>query len=205
MIPPIFASFIVLCILLKHYIKKSHKTQASAEKSFWEKEILANSTRKKPLDNLEYITIPLETFPTDIMSEDETIMECIQTITDLSTKSVVNLTGISNTDLKLEYGVANITRLTEYDQNYIILVRTLQKWANYLYQNGYVKEACSLLEFAVSTRTDVSKTYSLLTTIYKELGCPEKIAGLMPTALSLNSAMKNTIVQILEQADPCNG
>ena len=35
-------------------------------------------------------------------------------------------------DLKLEYGTANINDLSQYDQNYTLLVRTLQKWAEAL-------------------------------------------------------------------------
>lgn len=204
MIPPIFASFIVLSILIAYEIKKSRKKQVSEEKSFWEKERLANSTRRKSLENLEYITIPFDTFPTDTLLENETVSECIETISGLSSCKIVNFTGISNTDLKLQYGVANLTSLTEYDQNYTLLVRTLQKWADCLYNNGFVSDARTLLEYAVSIRSDISRTYSLLASIYKELHCPEKISELMPTALSLNSAMKNTIVQILEQADPYN-
>ncbi len=204
MIPPIFASFIVLSILIAYEIKKSRKKQVSEEKSFWEKERMANSTRRKSLENLEYISIPLEEFPISVLTENETVRECLETITSLHSCEIVNFTGISNTDLKLQYGVANLTLLTEYDQNYTLLVRTLQKWADCLYDNGFVKEACTLLEYAVSIRSDISHTYSLLISVYKDLHCPEKIPELLPTALSLNSAMKNTIVQILEQADPYN-
>lgn len=199
---PFFASFIVLSILISYKIKKSRKQQELNEKDFWERERLANTTRKKSLENLDYISIPMEDFPLDCLNENETVQECQETLMQLRTRSIVNFTGISNTELKLQYGVANLPLLIEYDQNYTLLVRTLQKWADCLYREGFLKEACTLLEFAVSVRTDISHSYSLLTSIYKQLNCPEKIADLMPTALSLNSGMKNTIVQILEQADP---
>ena len=39
---------------------------------------------------------------------------------------------------------------------YTILARTLNQWASYLHKNGYIKEAREVLEYAVSTGTDVS-------------------------------------------------
>ena len=82
-----------------------------------------------------------------------------------------------------------------------LLARTLQQWAQALYDNGYEREACQLLEFAVSTRTDVSATYRLLCRIYQENGTPEKIGALFPVAQSLTSAMQKPIVRILQEFD----
>lgn len=128
----------------------------------------------------------------------EDYKQIILTLKDLP---IVNFTGISNTELKLRYGAPNIGLLTQYDQNYTLLVRTLQQWAQLLYDAGYLTEACQMLEFAVSTGTDISSTYRLLCRIYKEQHTPEKIGSLYPIAEVLNSAMQKTIVRILQEAD----
>ena len=103
--------------------------------------------------------------PTEAISE-----ECKEILRSLSTQKIVNLTGYTNTDLKLSYGTANITCLTEYDQNYTLLVSTLQKWAEALYRGGAKKECRQVLEYAVSIGTDVSHTYFLLADLYDEEG-----------------------------------
>lgn len=195
-----FASFIVFVVWLSYELAKHNKIDSQSQNEYWKKERAANRTRRKPLDDLEYINIPFEKLPMSLMSEDERIAEYHETLRKISESPIVNFTGISNTDLKLRYGVPNLDLLTRYDQSYTMLARTLQKWAQCLYDEGYPKEACQILEFAVSTRTDVSGTYRLLCKIYTENGTPEKIASLYSVAESLNSAMKKTIVRILQES-----
>jgi hypothetical protein len=134
----------------------------------------------------------------DLPADNPKIDDYKQIILSLSEVPIVNFTGISNTELKLRYGAPNIDLLTSYDQNYTLLVRTLQQWAQVLYDAGYPEESCRLLEFSISTGTDVSSTYRLLCQIYTEQGTPEKIGDLYPIAETLNSAMQKTIIQILE-------
>lgn len=123
----ILASLILFSACLSLAIKRGRRAQAAEEKSFWEREREANSVRRKPLDNLDYITIPFEHLPVNRLTDDPTVSECLEILQNLSELHIVNLTGFSNTDLKLEYGAANITALSEYDQNYTLLARTLQK------------------------------------------------------------------------------
>ncbi len=198
---PFFASFIVFIILVSYEIAKSRRTTAEKESSFWEKENRANSTRRKSLDDLNYIRVPLEDLPMDTMADDETVSECHQTMHHLAQSPIVNFTGISNTDLKLRYGAPNIELLMGYDQNYTTLVRTLQKWAEKLHEAGHTAQAKQVLEFAVSTDTDVSNTYKLLAAIYAAEGSYGEIARLKERAGNLNSASKNIIVRMLQKFD----
>ena len=198
----ILASLIIFILVIAHNVRKSGKIQQKNELGFWEKERLANETRRKPLDGLNYITIPLDKLPMHTMEENERVAECLRIVNELSVEPVVNLTGITNTDLKLEYGAANITVLTQYDQNYTLLASTLQQWADLLYSEGFVKETLQILEFAVDTHTDVSRCYDLLADIYLQHGDSGKIAELTETAETLNSLNKEVILRHLkEKAD----
>ena len=198
---PLFASFIVFTIWLNYQIAKRNHIDGDPIQKFWAREHRANNTKKKPIDDLEYITIPLESLPMHILPEDEQIAEYQDTLKYLSGVSIVNFTGISNTDLKLQYGAPNFDRLSRFDQNYTVLARTLNSWASCLYEKGYVKEAREVLEFAISTRTDVSASYKLLCTIYKEENTPEKIRNLHSVADSITSASKPAIVRILQESE----
>lgn len=195
------ASVLILSAVVFLYIKKTSKTDGHAQDDFWARERAANSTRRKPLDDLDYIRIPLEEFPMALLGDVPKVEDYKQIIRSLSELPIVNFTGISNTELKLRYGAPNIDLLISYDQNYTLLVRTLQQWAQALYDAGYADEAKRMLEFSVSTGTDVSGTYRLLCQIYKEQNTPEKIGSLYPIAEMLNSATQKTIVRILQESD----
>lgn len=199
---PFFASFIIFIAWLTYELFKNRRHSEKRSADFWEKEAMANSTRRKPLDGLNYITIPFDTLPMDILTEDETIAEYHQILHSLADSPIVNFTGISNTDLKLRYGAPNIDLLTKYDQNYTTLACTLQKWAERLYEAGYITEARRILEFALSTNTDVSGCYRMLASIYAAGGETEKIAALKAQADQLTSGTKNIIARILQEYDP---
>ena len=199
---PFFFFFLVFCLWLGYEIHKSRNKAEQDSYDFWEKEAQANNTRKKSLDNLDYIKIPFDSLPTTACGEDPVIMEYWETLKVLSENPIVNFTGISNTDLKLMYGAPNIDLLSRYDQNYTILVRTLQKLAQTLYDKKYLTEACHILEFAVSVRTDITGSYKLLASIYQQKGQPEKILDLIPIAEGLNTSLSKRIVSMLEELVP---
>ena len=195
----LLASLIIFSLTLKHALKRQSQKQSQVTQSFWERERQSNSVRRKPLDNLAYITIPLDRFPIRLLEDNSTVAECIEILKTLSGLKIVNLTGYSNTDLKLEYGTANITALTEYDQNYTLLVRTLQKWADILLEAGYTEEATVLMEFAISTRTDISRTYYALAEIYASRMENERIKALLEAAEALPTLNKSSIVRRLQE------
>lgn len=197
---PFLASFIVFTILVTYELAKHRNQEQKAKETFWAREARANQTRRKPLDSLDYIVIPFRELPMELLCDDETVASCLEAIRSLQSEKIVNLTGISNTDLKLKYGAPNITLLMQYDQNYTLLARTLQKWAGALHQAGYMQEARTVLEFAVSTGTDISASYFLLSGIYRSQGCPEKIKDLIARAETLNSAMRPSIVRTLKES-----
>lgn len=197
---PFLASTILFCIFLNFMLKKGSRQANQEVESFWDRERRANLVRRKPLDNLNYVNLPLETFPMELLTENEEVADCIQTVQKLSEEKIVNFTGYTNTDLKLEYGAPNINLLMQYDQNYTLLVRTLQKWADLLMKAGYMEEAVVLMEFAIQTGTDVRRTYLELAKYYDAQGKPEKIQSLLDTAQTLRSLNKEPIVRTLQES-----
>lgn len=194
---PFFASFIIFGIWLTFTLIRVRRKDEHAGDDFWEREARANAARKQPLDNLAYVEIPYENLPFDLLTDHEEIAECHRLLHLFHEKKAVNLTGYTNTDLKLQYGAPNIQILTEYDQNYTLLVRTLQKWADLLVQAGEKDAVVPILEFAISTHTDISATYRMLASIYHDRKEPEKIEHLKTVANDLRSAMRPAILRVL--------
>ena len=195
----IITSFLAFSIVFFFARKRTSRIEEARDREFWERENRANGIRRKSLDGLNYITIPDELLNMKPAVTTEVLNTCIRDLNDLSEYQIVNLTGYTNTDLKLEYGTANITILSEYDLHYTNLVTLLQKLAELLHENGEDALAIATLEFAVSTGTDVSKSYYLLADLYQETGTPEKISHLIDYAQNINSMIKDTIVQRLSE------
>lgn len=193
----LFSSFTIFCIIFSIALHRTKRIEQNFDQDFWEREQKANFTRKKSLDSLNYITIPeeiLQMKPDCITSE---IENCLRDLNDLSAFKIVNFTGYTNTDLKLEYGTANINILSNYDFHYTSLVTLLQKLAELLHDVLEDALAIKVLEFAVSTGTDVSKSYYLLAQLYQEAGMSEKIEKLIAQAQNIRSILKDTIVENL--------
>ncbi len=112
---------------------------------------------------------------------------------------IINLTGISNTELRLTYGTANLDPLTAYDHNFTVLIRTLQKWGTLLASAGKREDAITVLSYAVSIGSDIAGTYATLGRLYKERGELSKIEELKTSAEALTTLMKPSILRDLEQ------
>ena len=78
-------------------------------------------------------------------------------------------------------------------------MRTLQKWSDILLDTGYVEKAAILLQFAVSTGTDVCRTYEELADYWISRGEPEKLDYLIARADALNTSTKVTILRKLRE------
>ena len=151
----ILAIVLISMLAISIAIKKSKKVEEIKEKDFWEREHEANFTRKKSIDDLNYISIPNEII--DLNNKN---------INVFADKKIVNLNGIPNTDLKLEYGAPNITILSEYDQNYTDLITTLAAEADAYMGENKINEARIVLEYATDINTDIARCWEALANIY---------------------------------------
>lgn len=189
---PFFTTFAVLFIIV--FTIGSRKNTAEQEKvqeAYWQREREANNVRKQDLSKLNYINIPLQDFPMDLHAD------CEITLRELSEKKIVNLTGYSNTDLKLEYGVANLETLSEYDSNFATLVTALADYSRLLLEANRTDDAKKVLEYAVSVQADSIYIYTTLAQIYHNSGEDDKIADLITSAEDLKSISKITILENL--------
>ena len=87
MIPICLILFILFIAVITFAIKRADSAQAKVTEEFWEKERKANSTLRGDTTDLCYITIPEKFFP---LNNDK--------INDLRDKTLVNLTGMTNTE-----------------------------------------------------------------------------------------------------------
>ena len=192
----IFILFIAWFTFNRHRIEKRDK---ETERKYWDKEAEANSTRRKDISLLPYVRIPLDQLPFGIHPGDDILLQCEERIRTLSETKALNLTGKTNTELKLEYGAPNLPFLTECDQNFTELVRTMQQWGSRLYELCLTDEAEYVLSLAIRWGSDIKGSYILLARIYQEKKNLDGLSFLKEQAKQLNSLMKEPILTALEQ------
>ncbi len=196
--PVLFLITVIVGLLVFYQRKKDDHRHEESDKAFWLRESKADSVRRKDITFLNYLTISLDSLPME-PSDDEEIKECQDTVAQLATQRVLNLSGISNTDLKMEYGAANLPLLSDYDNNYTILVNTLSKWGGRLIECDDQANAIRVLEYGISIGSDVSRTYYMLADIYRQMNRPNDIDRLIESAARIDSIMKTPIIKKLNE------
>ena len=94
------AIFAVFCGWTYIEVRIRASKEQKMEESFWERENEANNVRRKPIDHLDYIKVP-ENLPTHLLSDNIELPGILSTIEFLRKEKILNLTGYTNTELKL--------------------------------------------------------------------------------------------------------
>lgn len=183
---------LIFILVLQIAIRRNNHSQQELEDNFWEREAKANFTRRKNLDNLNYLTIPLEKIPQNLHTDAE------NTLVNLASCRMLNLSGQTNTDLKLEYGAANLDELSSYDDNFSSFENAVSTYAGELSAAGQTDDARALLELAISYKSEKSTIYVQLAEIYKQTGDTEKIRDLQATADGLQPLPGKLITERLK-------
>lgn len=193
----IFSILALISILIRSASARSNKNREDAAKNFWTKERDANFVRRKDISHLPYIIIPIESLPFKD-ADNSSIKRYQDTVKALADRKLLNLTNQSNTDLKLNYGAANFPFLMDCDTGYTELIKTLQLWGKALYDSNNLLDARTVLEFAITCKTDISASYTLLGDIYASSNDTEQIKLLLESAKDMNSPHKNAVITYLE-------
>lgn len=199
---PIFGLFLIFVAWQAYERNKSTKQSKAASDDFWTRESEANSIRKANLDNENYITLTDDMLIENLWPDyavDEELSRCSEILKTLMNKRILNLAGMTTTDIKLKYGVANLNELSTYDDNYILMVQTLAAYGTRLMNLQNKEAAIKIFEFGIDSLTEISTNYKHLATLYTEKNQPEKIDHLIEIAGSLNSLMKPSIIRSLEE------
>lgn len=195
---PIFTVFVIFALFTFVFMNRTSNNFSKEKEAFLEKEREANSVRKMPITDLDYISVDLSKLP-NIETEDEYINERLHTLQVLSEEDtkIVNLSQYTNTELKMKYGVANLTLLTEYDQNFTNLCRCLYELGKRFYELGNLEAAKSYLEYGIACGTDLKLHYTLLADIYEQNIQYKDIVALIKKAETINSALKSSLIRDL--------
>ncbi len=198
---PIFTSFLLFVILLQFLLKRTEKKSERKDSAYWQREKEAQNTPARPIEDLLYVKLP-ETLLPECLPDNPEAAECREALLNLSREKVINLQGMSNTDIRLTYGTRNYEILAEADTRYIIMIRSLSKLAEIYDNSGLRSEAKKLLEFGLKIGSDVRLNYTLLGKIYLEEGDLTAFSALVKQAEGITTLSRTPILKELEAMKP---
>ena len=191
-----FSLFVIFALWTLYEINKSKAEEQKEKDDFWNREQQANHVRRKPVDNLPYIIISQDAIP-NITTENEKLLDLINQLSAMKELRILNLNGKTNTDLKMEYGPANLPFLTECDNNFISFCRITNNLGKELTNNNFISDAIKVYELAIFNGSDASNSYYELANLYIQTGRKEDIKKLITQAEELNSLLKQSIINKL--------
>lgn len=162
----IFISFSAAYFIARSNQRTSRKLTQDKQK-FWNRESESNFVRRADISNLDFLKPDFDKLPLDAAKKIG-LSDIVSNLEKMSDKKILNLAQYTNTDLKIMYGPANLDSLSEYDNNYTVLIRTLNTLGDALYEKGDSENAKRIYEYAISIGSDISNTYIKLGTIYYE-------------------------------------
>lgn len=188
----ICCSFLALCYVVSRNVSRFKKTHGQSHEEFLEQESRANSVRKADITALPYVEIPLDELPLDALSACgySTLAEELRA---LASVKILNLSMYTNTELKLMYGPANLTALSDCDDAYTSLIMLLNKIGASLLEADRPDDAEKFLSFAISIGSDITTSYTMLATLYAKKHDINRIDRLIGNADSLTSLSGKTI------------
>lgn len=206
MLFPFLTIFMIIIIFLAIRYRSNQRHQNEMQDDFWSMEATANATPSVDLSNLTYITIPLDKFPLGFSKEKE-ILSMEAQLGELSAKPMLNLTGKTNTELKLTYGVSNLEKMMEIGENFDSLTILLKDYAQALLDRKMIGEAITVLEFGAGIGTDISQHYVMLGECYQALGKTDKIQHLIDKISQSDLLLAPSIIRQLSallESDSCS-
>lgn len=196
--PVFLITALAFALILK--LSKGKTTNAAEKKSddFWRRENESNFVRKKDISGLSYIKVSEAELPfEENLPHDSEMYDVEKRIKKLFDRPVLNLSGMSNTDIKIEYGTANFSVLSEADTNFLSLIRDLDKWGRLLEKEDRTADAKKVFEYSVSIGSDIGSTLKALGSIYRTEGNREGIRSLIKLAEESESPTMKSVITYL--------
>lgn len=198
--PVFFICFIVFIIWFRVKMKRSNSSVSEENEAFWEREKQANFARTRDISTLDYLTVTDTQLPFSASdaSQDEREADLEQQVRETSQRKMLNLSAYSNTDLKEQYGIANLEELSNCDQNFLLFIRALANWGAYLYEKEDLSRSRQIMEYSRSIGSDISSVYTTLGNIYAREGDMAKVDELIDEVEQSDFSLKNTIIKQLK-------
>lgn len=195
-IPSIFICFLIFCAWLHYEKGKSQRKQDRESRTFWTREEKANHTRNKDISHLPLFQLDESLIPMPESTDENVVYYQDRTRASLA-QPMMNLSGYTNTDLKLSYGTGNFNTLSSYDKNFNDFLMNMSNLAKAYYKAGLYEDAASVYQLCLESGSDKSTDYRALAKTYARLGTTWKIDELITQIERSDLPRKETLINHL--------
>ena len=145
----------------------------------------ANSARRREVEPEFFYKPDLDSLPIKDDAE-EKIKAKQEKVIKLAGNTMVRFPEKrTNVELKMAYGVANLEKVTGYEENYQRYISALVEWAEALIEHNNIEDAVEILEKTVELGSDFRKTYTHLADYYAAKGNSNGLNHLMDRVAEL--------------------
>ncbi|MCL2874237.1 MAG: hypothetical protein FWE29_04815 [Defluviitaleaceae bacterium] len=187
--------------------RKKNNSKKISDIAYEESE--ANFARKKPLPDDFYFQPDISDLPV----KDYADPKCKAAVKQARVLKLVNAkmirlpSSMTNLEIKMDYGVANLETVTNGEEVYQGFLEALLSWAGVLSDNGDNEDAKKILEKAIELGCDISRCFISLAKLYLadcNKNSIEKLIKQLESGeiMSENEAVRNkTIAEIKKMYD----
>jgi hypothetical protein len=155
----LFALSVMLIVMLVIKFSRHSKQQADVKRKFLDDEAAANAVRKKEIDPALFYTADLSALPEIPEGDPFQIERCAKRMMIYFKEPITNL------ELKMQYGAAQMDFIAQYEENFNEYLKALTKWAASIAEENK-SDALVILELVISLGGEFRDAYKLAADIY---------------------------------------
>lgn len=174
---PIFLTFFTAFIIFFQIkLRFNKKDEKNAKETIKKREEEANYIRKKELPKEFFFVPDFNILNLDKPEISDKVLKARETVIKKSKLEMLKLDKkYSNLELKETFGANNLDKVIMFEEHLNMFISSLNDWAESLLAETRDKEAEDILTYAVAIGSDYSKTYKLLSDIYKKSNHNKKL------------------------------
>lgn len=193
--PVVFFMFCIFSGLFYYHIKRTSRLERLQRDRFWSQEEASLIVRKKELQSEDFQYPDLSRLKLD--SSHPEIQPLIEKIKALSKREMMSFPDLSNTELRLRFGTANQSIISQNEENYHSYLRHLASYGKIMLEFDDVEEALYAYEECIRMKSDFSDHFVELGKLYLLLGKVEDFKSLTEKAGSVTTLNKDIILNRL--------
>ncbi|MCL2699693.1 MAG: hypothetical protein FWE68_05220 [Defluviitaleaceae bacterium] len=190
---------VIIVMTLYRATRRSDAGQKDIYSDYLEAERAANFSRRSDLAPEDYLTVstdmlPIREYPNDPAYERAAARQ--KNVLEAARLPMVrDAQSMSNRELKLKYGTANLDTIIIFEENYNRFIHNLLEWATALITVGEKADAAAVLAAAVEHHCDRSQAYTLMADLTADRGGLYSLREKAKNALS-GAALERTLAHI---------
>jgi len=140
--------FVIFLLWFTYERSKAEHQSSYSNEEFWERERRASFTPTAGIENLPYVTLDESVIPVPSSEDSEELQSVLNELHSLKESRMIDLSDLTNTDLKLKYGTSNFPALSKADADFALLISDCEKAGELLIEADRPDEAYAITDYA---------------------------------------------------------